>query len=152
MLWTSTGGTSKFSTATPPPLPQKAGGNSEAARMRELTRQIGRAGQRAGVQRQVHGYRSFEEHFYKFVSIFSCFVVIFVSDKARDIHMTSDGRLLCLQSDWFRQHSGANAQKPPWNARAIQRISDPEAMVFIVAARPLYILSMDITTCATTLE
>ena len=30
---------------------------------------------------------------------------------------------------------------------AIQRISDPEAMVFIVAARPL---SMDITTCATT--
>ena len=39
-----------------------------------------------------------------------------------------------------------------WNARAIQRISDPEAMVFIVAARPLYILSMDITTCATTLQ
>ena len=36
-----------------------------------------------------------------------------------------------------------------WNARAIQQISDPEAMVFIVAARPLY---MDITTCATTLQ
>ena len=29
--------------------------------------------------------------------------------KPRDIHMTSDARLLCLQSDWFRQHSGANA-------------------------------------------
>ena len=39
-----------------------------------------------------------------------------------------------------------------WNARAIQRISDPEAMVFIVAARLLYILSMGITTCATTLQ
>ena len=26
--------------------------------------------------------------------------------KPRDIHMTSDARLLCLQSDWFRQHSG----------------------------------------------
>ena len=32
--------------------------------------------------------------------------------KPRDIHMTSDARLLCLQSDWFRQHSGANARKP----------------------------------------
>ena len=31
--------------------------------------------------------------------------------KPRDIHMTSDARLLCLQSDWFRQHSGANAKK-----------------------------------------
>ena len=39
---------------------------------------------------------------------------------------------------------------PCWNARAIKPISDAEAMVFIVAARPLHILSMDITTCATT--
>ena len=46
--------------------------------------------------------------------------------KPRDIHMTSDARLLCLQSDWFRQHSGANAvhlhhtflTTPPFLARA----------------------------------
>ena len=42
--------------------------------------------------------------------------------------------------------------RPCRNARAIQRISDPEATVFIVSARPLYILSMDITACATTLQ
>ena len=38
--------------------------------------------------------------------------VLVILHKPRDINMTSDARLLCLQSDWFRQHSGANAQKP----------------------------------------
>ena len=65
----------------------------------------------------------------------------------------------CSYPHCLKEKAAWNAEKfgvvssrvsPCWNARAIQRISDPEAMVFIVAARPLYILSMDITTCATT--